>query len=319
MASPLTHPVLVSPVAGSTAFLDDHGGLRLWRQREISRVHVKALPDARVLVDARGRLLLYTHPTSRYAHGVLGDQIEAAGMTLLETTPQLRVLQTIMFPDDVVAEGIAPIWTDMNGDGQPEILVTLSDARQGAQLVVYSETGKRLATSEAIGHGSRWRHQLAVAPFGPQGAVEIATVLTPHIGGVVEFYRLTGDELRLTAQLSGTSLPPSAPPSAETAAVGDFTTVPMQGFGSHVLGSRNLDLAVAGDLDGDGRIELLLPNQERTHLAAMRRTEEGAAVVWSVPIGGTLHTNLAAVTLPNGTIAIGAGHTGNVIRLWLPR
>ena len=319
MAAPLSHPVLVSPVTGHTAFLDTHGGLRLWRQREINRVEVKALPDARVLVDARGRLLLYTHPTSRYTHGVLGDQVEAAGMTLLETAPQLRVAHITRFPDDVVAEGIAPMWTDISGDGRPEILVTLSDAQHGAQLVVYSEAGERIAMSDPIGRGFRWRHQLAVAPFGPQGAVEVATVLTPHIGGVVEFYRLVGDELRMTAQVSGTDLPSLAPQSTDTAAVGDFTTVPMQGFGSHVLGSRNLDLAVAGDLDGDGRIELVVPNQDRTHLGGIRRTEDGASVVWSVPVGGALHTNLAAVTLPDGTIALGAGHTGNAIRVWLPR
>lgn len=319
MASPLSHPVLVSPVTGHTAFLDAHGGLRLWRQREINRVNVKALPDARVLVDAQSRLLLYTHPTSRYQHGVLGDQVEAAGMTLLETAPRLRVLQTTMFPENVVAEGIAPIWTDISGDGRPDILVTLSDAQQGAQLVVYSEVGERIASSDTIGQGSRWRHQLAVAPFGPQGAVEVATVLTPHIGGVVEFYRLVEGELRMTAQVSGTDPPSSAPQSTDTAAVADFATIPMQGFGSHVLGSRNLDLAVAGDMDGDGRIELVVPNQDRTHLAGIRRTEDGASVVWSVPVGGTLHTNLAAVTLPNGTIALGAGHTGNAIRVWLPR
>jgi photosystem II stability/assembly factor-like uncharacterized protein len=47
--------------------------------------------------------------------------------------------------------------------GQREIIVTQSDAQQGAQVVVYSESGERLAAVPAVGRGNRWRHQLAVA------------------------------------------------------------------------------------------------------------------------------------------------------------
>ena len=79
-------------------------------------------------------------------------------------------------------------------------------------------------TGPAIGRGNRWRHQIAVAPFGPNGERELVDVLTPHIGGVVEFYRMVGDRIEIVA------------------------TVP--GFTSHVIGSRNLDLALAADADG---------------------------------------------------------------------
>ncbi|GAI31072.1 unnamed protein product, partial [marine sediment metagenome] len=43
-----------------------------------------------------------------------------------------------------------------------------------------------------------------------------------------------------------------------------------------------------------------------------------AEIAWSVPLGGRLRTNLAAITLPNGTLAIGAGREGKVLRIWLP-
>jgi hypothetical protein len=117
-------------------------------------------------------------------------------------------------------------------------------------------------------------------------------VLTPHIGGVVEFYRLAGNRLEIVAQVPG--------------------------YTSHVIGSRNLDTAVAGDFDGDGRIELLVPNQARTSLGAIRRKPGGAEVAWTIPVGGRVMTNLATVVFPDDALAVGVGHEGNMLRLWLP-
>jgi hypothetical protein len=116
--------------------------------------------------------------------------------------------------------------------------------------------------------------------------------MTPHIGGIVEFFQLAGDRLKLVAQTSG--------------------------YSSHALGSRNLDMAVAGDFDGDGQVELLLPDQERASLGAVRRVPGGAEVAWKVPAGDRISTNLAAVAFPDGTLAVGVGHAGDQLRLWLP-
>jgi len=83
-------------------------------------------------------------------------------------------------------------------------------------------------------------------------------------------------------------------------------------------GTRNLDMAAAGDFDGDGRLELLLPDQGRTRLGAVQRTATGSRIAWSVPVGGLVLTNLAAVSLEDGGLAVGAGHDGETLRLWLP-
>ncbi len=90
------------------------------------------------------------------------------------------------------------------------------------------------------------------------------------------------------------------------------------GYSSHEIGSRNLDRALAGDLDGDGRIELLVPDQAQESLGAIRRTNEGAETAWSIPLDGRLSTNLAAVTLPDGILALGVGLEEGLLRLWLP-
>ena len=287
------HPILL-PEEDDLAFSNAAGELFLVDKsaRGLGEVDVTILPDGRLLADEQGRLLVLSGPTTRYEHGVLGDAVEASAVSLIEARPTARVLYTISIPEPQVVEGIAPIWTDWDGDGEREIIVTVADAREGARVVVYDEAGEQLAAGPAIGQGYRWRHQIAVAPFGPGGEMELVDVLTPHLGGIVEFYQWTNNELRVVAQVGG--------------------------YTSHVLGSRNLDLAIAGDFDGNERYELLLPNQARSELGAIRRTGDGAEVAWSVELGGTLSSNTAAVTLANGDIAVAAGRQDGILRIWQP-
>ena len=80
-------------------------------------------------------------------------------------------------------------------------------------------------------------------------------------------------------------------------------------------GSRRLAFV---EIDGDGRLEILLPKQGLTELGAVRRTATGAEVAWSISLGGRLCTNLATATLSNGTLAIGAGREDKVLKIWLP-
>ncbi|MEA5388072.1 hypothetical protein VB779_14210 [Haloarculaceae archaeon H-GB11] len=114
-----------------------------------------------------------------------------------------------------------PLVADLDGDGEPEIVTTMADSENGARIAVYSPAGERIATGPVYGPG--WRHQLAVAPFGPDGATELAAVLRPHVTHTVEYYRLEDGELSVRATVIGVS--------------------------SHTYGSRNLDEAVAAVLD----------------------------------------------------------------------
>ncbi|MDQ4000016.1 MAG: hypothetical protein M3283_03200 [Actinomycetota bacterium] len=77
----------------------------------------------------------------------------------------------------------------------------------------------------------------------------------------------------------------------------------------------NLDTARAGDLDGDGTFELLVPSQDHTELSAIRHGESGAEVAWTLPAGGVLTTNLATAATPDGRVAVAAGREG-VLRIW---
>lgn len=282
------------PLGGERVVYVDMDGELVFRgpDGEYARFGLDALPDARILRDDEERILLLSGATvERYTHGVLGDRLEAASITLLESWPEPAIVTQIELPAPQVVEGIAPIWTDLTGDGVREILVTISDDEVGARLVVYSETGERLFLGPAIGQGQRWRHQIAVAPFGSDGTVTIASIITPHIGGLIEFFEPVENRLSFRGSHPG--------------------------YSSHALGSRNLDMGLAGDLDGDGRIELLVPNQRRNELGAARLDEDGVNIVWTLPLGGQLTTNLTGISGEDG-IAIGAGRADGTLRLWLP-
>ena len=110
--------------------------------------------------------VLRTDASKSYPHGVLGNRIEARSITLVRTKPSVEVIWSARLPDDVVEE-IAPISSDLDGDGIREILVTVNNSRTGARLIVFNDAGEPTAFGPAVVRGSRWRHQLAAAPFGP--------------------------------------------------------------------------------------------------------------------------------------------------------
>jgi hypothetical protein len=290
-ASPYSHPVMVDPQSGKLAFIETNGDLVFWEGgKETARLEVNALPDGRLIMDGNGNIVLLSDPTGRYDHGVLGDELEAESVTLVTIDPAPHILKKISAGESAVFEGIAPIWVDFKGDGEREIILTQSDRKIGARLVVYNRSGEQLATGPAIGLGYRWRNQLGAAPTGIEGELEVVDVRTPHLTGVVEFFRWERDRLVLSGEI--------------------------EGYTSHVIGSRNLDLGMLGDFDGEGNIEALLPNQERSELGAVRRSPEGAWVVWKVPVGGVVSTNLAAATLEEGGIVVGVGRQDGVLRIW---
>jgi len=278
-ASLLTNPILVGD---QIAYIASNGDLVLGE----AHLSINALPDARILLDEKDRILVLTSPTNRYAHAVVGDEIEASAITLIETSPELRIVQTISINEPDVIEGISPIWADIDNDGVHDIIVTLSNSQTGARIVAYREDGTLLAESEPIGRGNRWRHQLAVAGFELNKPPLLVDIRTPHIGGIVEFFQYNNGKLESVKEIMG--------------------------FSTHSIGSRNLDSALAGDFNNDGVIELLAPDQKHTSLGIISLD----GVLATLPLDGTLASNLSAAAI-DGTIYIGAG-TQNNLRIWIP-
>lgn len=279
-ASPFTHPVPLPD--GNLVYVAADGSVR----GSDAAADLVALPDARILLDGDAALLL-VEPTTRYPHGVLGDEIEAGGFAVIDD----QEVRTGTVEEGRVVEGIAPIWADLDGDGSREVIVTLGDAAAGARYAAY-RSADSVWFSDPIGRGRRWRHQIAVAPLGPGGETELVGVRTPHIGGIVEFLRADGGRLEVVAGL--------------------------EGYSSHLLGSRNLDMALAADADGDGQVEVVVPTQDLEHLAGVRRVEGGAEEAWRVPLGSRLASNLAAVADAGGGLHLAAATADGVLLVWSP-
>ncbi len=243
------------------------------------------LPDTQVVTDGRFTAALVS-ATDRYPHAVLGDDLEAAAVEIIDEENGERTRIEIAEP--AVIEGISPMLADIDQDGTSDVLVTISDATSGARLAAYRVDGTPLAFSEPIGQGRRWRNQLAVAPVGPNGELEVIDVRTPHIGGTVEFFQLDGDRLTAAA---------NSDPA----------------FTSHVIGSRNLDMGIVADGDGDGRLDVIVPTSDRSAVAVMTRTEEDVAVT-VVPVDGRIVSNLAARTTDDRLDLAVA--TGDALQIW---
>ncbi len=285
--SPLTHPVRTDggllSVAPDGRLVSDSG----------EDPPVSALPDARIVEAENGSLAVLSDPTSRYIHGVLGDAFEAGSIGVLEAGRGGYDLSGRVRPESGgTFEALVPLWFRLDGGEEELLAVTESTEREGSRISVYSPGGALVAAGPFVGEPQSWRHLVAAGPFGPNGEVELAAVRTPHVGGPVEFYRLDREngELRLAA--SG----------------GEYL--------SHTLYSRNLDAARAGNLDGDGSWELLLPDSSYTALEAVRRTKGGVETAWRLPLDGTLATNLASATDSRGRVALAVGTAEKKLRIW---
>jgi len=247
----------------------------------------KSLPDALPSYDGK-YLVILTDASNDYRHGILGDKIEPSGFTLFRISGGLQSMGRYKLPRGSVFETLRPTLTDINGDGVPEILLTVSNAGSGAAIRAYSPDGSQIAESPAIGLGNRWTHLLGAAGTGPQGELEIITVRTPHIGGSLEYYRLRGDRLELIHQVSG--------------------------YSTHSIGSRNLDMALIGDFGGNSRPDVLLPTQDFRSLVVVERTERGSREIWRTRLGSRLTTNLGLLE-KEGKIQVAWGTEDGVLHI----
>lgn len=154
-------------------------------------------------------------PSSRYPHAALGSSVHAGSLHVLMVQPDgsHRPLSLDLPPNRVIEDRL-PRLADLDGDGRDEIILVESDARLGSRIVVYGlrlGAGARqpvlaqLAGSPFIGTANRWLNPVGVADFDGDGRLDIAAVLTPHLGGVLTLYRYQPPSLEPVASAAGFS------------------------------------------------------------------------------------------------------------------
>ena len=283
-ASDLTYPALVD---GRLIYITDSGGLVIAEGGRAIELEINALPDSRISVSDDGLVSVLAEPTDRYRHGVLGDAIEAGRLVVIDPVRE-EVVGVAVIDEPSVIEGVAAPWVDVDGDGTQELMATISNGDVGARLAVFNRTGDLVAEGEPVGRGNRWRNQLGAAPAGPDGEIEVIDVRVPHLGGVVEFFRVDGSDLVERATRSG--------------------------FTSHRLGSRNLDMAFAADVTGDGRTDVILPTIDLDALGVITRSADDADLVHTLALPGRLTTNVGVAQLADGSVTLAVGTSEGVLR-----
>ena len=196
------------------------------------------LPDGEVSQGLGAiRRAWLTGATERYAHGILGDRVEAAGVGVE------RADGTFLYFDlaeDSVFEDRRARLFDVDGDGVEEIIVVKSYLNAGAALAVLEASDSSLeiaAEADPIGQPNRWLNPAGAGDFDGDGRVEIAYVETPHIGGTLKLYEYNNGTL-----------------TADGAA---------RGFSNHAIGSREQAQAAVVDWNGDGVVDLAVPDARR--------------------------------------------------------
>lgn len=150
---------------------------------------------SQTLVSAR-----YTEPTSRYAHGVLGDAIEYGALELRYEGASQPYLTRL--PQERVFEDTEPRLVDVDNDGRPEAVVVESHRDKGARLAIYN-AGGLIAATPYIGQSNRWLAPIAGADMDGDGLVELAYIDRPHLAKTLRVWRFENGGLKEVATLRG--------------------------------------------------------------------------------------------------------------------
>lgn len=184
------------------------------------RTACRALPIAFTVLSALAPAALaetitsarYTEPTSRYAHGILGDAEEWGALEILTSDSNSagtssdavarKTTYTIRLPLTSVFEDTEPRLTDVDGDGKPEVIVVETSVTQGASLAIYNQRGKITATPY-IGTRNRWLAPIAIADLDGDGLTELAYIDRPHLAKTLRVWRFAQGTLEEVASLQG--------------------------------------------------------------------------------------------------------------------
>ncbi|MBC7918556.1 MAG: VCBS repeat-containing protein [Rhodoferax sp.] len=179
-----------------------------------------------------------------------------------------------MFEDRV------PRLADLDGDGRDEIILVEADVVNGAALVVYGlKNGAiaELARGPYAGSSFRWLNPVGVADFDGDGLLDLASVTTPHIGGILTLHHYR---------------PPRLEPYARATDVSN-----------HRMGELEQQLAVIV-AHSSNRPTILIPNMQLMAIQALR---------WDVP--GQLTELAHTLVLPARVARITPMPGGGCLRL----
>jgi hypothetical protein len=190
-------------------------------------------------------------PTLRYPHRALGSPVHAGSVhALVRSRSGQWVLVERTLPLNRVYEDRVPRIVDLDRDGSEEIVLIEADLLKGAALVVlgieHTPRGPVLterAHGPFVGSSFRWLNPVGVADFDQDGHLDLASVVTPHIGGVLQLLHVRPGSLVPFASVMDVS--------------------------NHRMGALEQELAVIVQMAGK-RPTVIVPDMSRRALHALR-------------------------------------------------
>jgi hypothetical protein len=262
-----------------------------------------SLPDGGLATSRAGdiRKAWFAGPTDIYGHGILGDAIEAAVLVVEDARgARYEIAATAAAAGarpNAVFEDLRPRLADLDGDGTTEIVAIRTFTDAGASIAVYGLAGGKLsllAQTPPVGRPSRWRNPSAIADFDARPGLEIAEVVTPHIGGTLRLWSFDRSAGRLEA------------------VAGAF------GFSNHFIGSRELRLSAAADLDGDGISELAVPSANRKALRIMAFSAGKVTQLAAVKLPGRIDKAVGVIAEAGGPAFVVGLESGELVLVAAP-
>jgi len=153
----------------------------------------------------------YDGATTRYRHGVLGDEVEASELHVIANRDGEQCGQSLVLGEDEVFEDLAPRLVDMDGDGEMDVIAVVSHAQLGARLAVFGHTDDHSklvlkSATENIGTAYRWLAPVGAGDFNGDGIMDVAFVDRPHLAKVLRVFSYIPEKgLQQIAHASGYS------------------------------------------------------------------------------------------------------------------
>ena len=205
-------------------------------------------PASRIAVgdlngDGHPEVVALTRPTDEVDLGRLGVEKLARGVAVFTWDGKILDLEDeFKLRSGEVFEQVTPILADVGRGEGDEIILTVSRADEGSELVILSYSGKRL---HEIHRGpsdrkDRFVQVVGASEMGNSGRKLILAVAGPTDSGDLEAFRtdLAATRITLDDEIS-----------------------------THIEGTIILEMALIGDFNGDGQRELLAPDESKEEIS----------------------------------------------------
>lgn len=152
----------------------------------------------------------YADPSTRYDHGILGDNIEPTTLKVLYKRNGRCHNIEIRLPENLVFEDLAPRLADVDRDGILDVVAIQSNIHKGAKIIIYKIHNfanryslKELASTPFIGKRHRWLAPVGIADLDGNGYIEIAYIDRPHLAQILRIWRYKNGKLTQIAHKNG--------------------------------------------------------------------------------------------------------------------